>query len=578
MTTFIAAAGGGRSRGRLKLKLAMPLAALVLTSLISNLLMLAGPLFMLQIYDRVLTSRSMPTLVVLTVMICALYAYYAVLEALRARMSMRTANIVDDMLSARLFAASVRFKLIPGALANVDPVREGETLRQFISGSGPLALLDLPWMPIYLTIVFMMHPLLGWLALGGALAIVALAVGNELMSRGPAQKASSAVAARQRYIDDARSNAEAIAGMGMMADIERRRALLNREVIRAQLLAGDRTSTFSSAIKALRFLLQSAVLAVGAYLVIQGALTGGLMIAASVITSRALAPVDQIVGQWRSFIAARLAYDRIRQVLPKDQDGTRQTLLPLPKREMTAQHMAIGPRGAKIALVTGVNFELQAGDAMGIIGSSGSGKSTLARGLVGAWPTLSGALRLDGAVIAHYDPSQTSDIVGYLPQQVELFDGTVAENISRFRPDMTAERIIAAARTADVHDMINALPNGYDTPVGEQGELLSAGQRQRIGLARAFYGDPFLIVLDEPNSNLDSEGDAAVSKAIASARARHAIVVVIAHRPSAIAAVDKLLLIQKGRQISFGPKKEVLDQLAKTATGENVRSIKVPAQ
>ncbi|WP_316354891.1 type I secretion system permease/ATPase [Devosia sp.] len=558
--------------------LLLPGTALVVTSLVSNLLMLAGPLFMLQIYDRVLASRSMPTLVALTVMICALYAYYAVLEAIRARMSMRAANIVDGALSGRLFAASVRFKLIPGALGNVDPVREGDTLRQFVSGNGPLALLDLPWMPIYLTIVFLMHPLLGWLALGGAVAIVALAIANELSSRGPAQKASSAQGARQRYIDDARSNAEAIVGMGMMADIERRRAVLNRDVLAAQLLAGDRTSAFSAIIKALRFLLQSAVLAVGAYLVIQGDLTGGLMIAASVITSRALAPVDQIVGQWRGFIAARLAYDRIRKILPKDNDGARETRLPLPGQKLSANQLAIGPRGAKVALVNGISFELVAGDALGIIGASGSGKSSLVRGLVGAWPTLSGALRLDGALLAHYDPSQIGGIVGYLPQQVDLFEGTVAENIARFRHDMTAEAVIAAARSADVHDMINSLPNGYDTPIGEQGDLLSAGQRQRIGLARALYGDPFLIVLDEPNSNLDAEGDAAVSKAIASARARGGIVVVVAHRPSAIASVDQLLLLQKGRQVSFGPKKDVLDHIAKAASGENVRPIKVSGQ
>lgn len=562
----------------LRRALALPVSALVITSLVSNLLMLAGPLFMLQIYDRVLASRSMPTLVALSVMICALYAYYAVLEGIRARMSMRAANIVDTSLSGRLFAASIRFKLIPGALGNVDPVREGDTIRQFISGSGPMALLDLPWMPIYLTIVFMMHPLLGWLALGGAGAIIALAVANELTSRGPAQKSSAAQGARQRYIEDARSSAEAIVGMGMMADIEHRRAVLNRELLAAQLLAGDRTTAFSSSIKALRFLLQSAVLAVGAYLVIQGALTGGLMIAASVITSRALAPVDQVVGQWRGLIAARLAYDRIRKILPKDNDGARETQLPLPTRQITGQLMAIGPRGAKVSLVTGVSFDLLAGEAMGIVGSSGSGKSTLARGLVGAWPTLSGALRLDGALLAHYDPCQIGRIVGYLPQQVDLFEGTVAENIARFRRDMTAEAVIAAAQSADVHDMINALPNGYDTPIGEQGDLLSAGQRQRIGLARALYGNPFFVVLDEPNSNLDSEGDAAVSKAIAGVRERGGIVVVVAHRASAIASVDKLLLLQKGRQISFGPKKDVLDHVAMAAGGENVRSIRVPAQ
>ncbi|MEO8685687.1 MAG: type I secretion system permease/ATPase [Devosia sp.] len=556
--------------------LGLPLTSLVVVSLISNLLMLAGPLFMLQIYDRVLASRSMPTLVVLTVMIAALYAYYAFLEALRTRISMRAANVIDARFGEKLFAAAVQMKLVPGAAGNVDPVRDGDVIRQFISGSGPLALLDLPWMPIYLTIIFLMHPLLGWLAVGGALTIITLAAVNEVVSRGPARRANAAMGARQRFVDDSRANAEAIVGMGMLSDMQRGRHMLNRELLATQLQASDRTATLSSAIKGLRFLLQSAVLAVGAYLVIQGQLTGGLMIAASVITSRAMAPVDAIVGQWRGFIAARLAYQRIKKIIAALPDEARDTHLPLPTKSLSVQQLAAGPRGSRMPIVSGVNFELAAGEALGLLGSTGSGKSSLARSLVGVWPTLAGALRLDGALLSHYDPSQISRIVGYLPQRVELFGGTVAENISRFQRDAKAQDIIEAARSANIHEMINGLPNGYDTPIGDQGELLSAGQRQRIGLARALYGKPFLLVLDEPNSNLDTEGDAALSEAVLKARERGAIVIVVAHRPSAIATVDKLLLLQKGRQVAFGPKKEVLDQLNQTASGDNVRAMRAP--
>ena len=575
MSKVTMAIGPSKSPG-LGRSLSLPLTSLVVVSLISNLLMLAGPLFMLQIYDRVLASRSMPTLVVLTVMIAALYAYYAFLEALRTRISMRAANVIDAQFGEKLFASAVQMKLVPGAVGNVDPVRDGDVIRQFISGTGPLALLDLPWMPIYLTIIFLMHPLLGWLAVGGALAIITLAAINEVVSRGPAQRANAAMGARQRFVDDSRANAEAIVGMGMLSDMQRGRHMLNQELLATQLQASDRTATLSSAIKGLRFLLQSAVLAVGAYLVIQGQLTGGLMIAASVITSRAMAPVDAIVGQWRGFIAARLAYQRIKKIISALPDDARDTHLPLPTKSLSVQQLAAGPRGARMPIVSGVNFELTAGEALGLLGATGSGKSSLARSLVGVWPTLAGALRLDGALLSHYDPSQIARIVGYLPQRVELFGGTVAENISRFQRDAKAPDIIEAARSANIHEMINGLPNGYDTPIGDQGELLSAGQRQRIGLARALYGKPFLLVLDEPNSNLDTEGDAALSDAILKARERGAIVIVVAHRPSAIATVDKLLLLQKGRQVAFGPKKEVLEQLNQTASGDNVRAMRAP--
>ena len=556
--------------------LTSPLVALFIVSLMSNLLMLTGSLFMLQVYDRVLASHSLPTLVVLTILVAALYGFYAFLEALRARMGIRIGNVVDARIGDKLFAAAIRLKLIPGTSANADPVRDGDTLRQFVSGSGPMALFDLPWLPIYLGIVFVFHPMLGWLATAGGVLITLLMIVNEAMSRRPSQEANAAQSARQRQADDARANAETITAMGMLADIEARWRPLSQSLLSVQRRAGDRSAFFSSVTKGLRFLLQSAVLALGAYLVIKGEMTGGLMIAASVVTSRALAPVEQIVGQWRGFIGARQAYNRIRKVLAVTNPDERDTHLPLPNMTLSLRQVATGPSGSRSPVLSGVTFDLAAGDALGVLGPSGSGKSSLARALVGVWPIPAGELRLDGAMLAHYDPSQIGQIIGYLPQRVELLVGTVAENIARFQPNASSDDIIAAARSANVHDLINSLPNGYDTEVGEQGDLLSAGQRQRIGLARALYGQPFLIVLDEPNSNLDAEGDAALSDAIHQARNRGAIVVVVAHRPSAIAAVDKLLFLRNGRQIAFGPKAEVLQQITQSASGDNVRPIKVP--
>ena len=553
-----------------------PLAALFIISLISNLLMLTGPLFMLQVYDRVLASKSVPTLVVLTILISALYGFYAFLEALRSRMATRFGNVIDASIGERLFAASIRLKLITGAPANADPVRDGDTLRQFVSGPGPMALLDLPWLPIYMAVVFMLHPALGWLAVGGGLSIILLMAFNEALSRKPSQQANAAMGIRQRQTDTARTNAETIIAMGMLADIQTRWRAATQKLVGVQRVAGDRAAFFSSVTKGMRFLLQSGVLALGAYLVIQGQMTGGLMIAASVISSRALAPVEQIVGQWRGFIGARQAYRRIAKVLSGLPVDGRDTRLPLPNKQLTIKQLTSGPQGAKVTPLMGITLELNAGEALGVLGPSGAGKSSFARALVGVWPVVAGELRLDGAMLAHYDPSQIGQIIGYLPQRVELFDGTVAENIARFRPDATSDEVIEAARAANIHDLINGLPNGYDTQIGEQGDLLSAGQRQRLGLARALFGQPFLLVLDEPNSNLDAEGDAALSDAVTQAKARGAIVVVVAHRPSAIAAVDKLLFLKNGRQAAFGPKNDVLQQITQQSSGDNVRAMKVP--
>ena len=542
-----------------------PLSALALVSLVTNLLMLAGPVFMLQVYDRVLASRSVPTLVALTILVAALYAVLAVLEWMRQRMTTRFAGLIDESLGAPVFRASVRQKLQPQSAEGGDPVRDLDAVRQFVGGPGPLALLDLPWVPIYLALVFVLHPALGWLAVAGALVILALLVLNEITSRRPARETNQAMTHRLSMSEDARANVEAVLAMGMLGAITARWQLRADQLRRAQRSAADRLALYTAVSRSFRFLLQSAVLAAGAWLVIMGEASGGIMIAASIITSRALAPIEQTVASWRGFVASRQALGRLRPVLAIEMRKLPQTSLPLPTRSLAATNLATAPRRDVRPIVFGVSFTLSAGDGLGVIGPSGSGKSSLARALVGVWPALGGEIRLDGSELGHYDPERLGSAIGYLPQQVELFDGTIAENIARFSFDRTDEAVLAAAAAAACHDMIAALPEGYDTRIGERGAALSAGQRQRVGLARALYGNPFLVVLDEPNSNLDADGDAALTQALQGVRARGGIVVVVAHRPSAIAAMNKVLLLQNGRQVAFGPKDEVLRQLARPA-------------
>ncbi|KQT48570.1 type I secretion protein [Devosia sp. Leaf420] len=549
---------------------------MVVLSVVSNLLMLTGPLFMLQVYDRVLASRSVPTLVVLTILIAGLFAFYAFLDAMRSRMSARFANVLDSKISGRLLSAGIRMRLSAGSRSNLDPVRDGDAVRQFLASPVPLTLLDLPWVPFYLGLVFLFHPWLGWLAVGGSLVVVMLMIANEVLSKHPAKETTSQQQLRQRQADDVRLNAETVVAMGMGEALQHRWSKQTDRMLSAQVTAGDRAAFFSATTKGLRFFLQSAVLALGAYLVIQGSMTAGLMIAASVVTARGLAPVEQIVGQWRAFVTARQSWSRIKAVLSNAERNEREVELSLPRQTLTVRGLATAPQGSKSALVGGVSFDLSAGEAVGVLGPSGSGKSSLAKGLLDIWPHLAGEVRFDGALLSHYRSGQIGRICGYLPQRVELFDGSVAENISRFAAGADSEQIIAAAMTAGAHELISSLPDGYNTRVGEQGDLLSAGQRQRIGLARAVFGSPFLIVLDEPNSNLDSEGEAALSAAIQKMKERGSVVIIVAHRPSALNTVDKVLFVQNGRQAAFGPKDEVLKKIMQPA--QNVLPIKVPAQ
>lgn len=532
-------------------------------SLVINLLMLTGPMFMLQIYDRVLASHSVPTLVIIASFAGMLYLFFALLEGIRARGLSRISQEIDARLSRTAFLANMRVPLRMGnAGKNVDPIRDLETMRQFWGGQGPAALFDIPWMPIYLGLVFVLHFWLGILALAGAVIILSLVLANEFLSRTPSKELAGQNAQRSNTRSGARRNAEVVRALGMSQTLTTKWDQANARFYEAQTKAGDRASLFATAIKAFRFLLGSAVLAVGAWLAILQEVSPGVMIAASIITSRALSPVEQAVGQWRIFIAARQARGRLEKALEGLEDTEPETELPLPSKKLNVQQIATAPPGVRSVTLQGINFALKAGDGMGIIGPSGSGKTSLVRALVGVWPVLRGSVRLDGAELSQWSEARLGTAIGYLPQDVELFDGTIAENISRFAPERDDEKILEAAQLANVHELVTSLPQGYDTQVGEGGTLLSAGQRQRIGLARALYGSPFLIVLDEPNSNLDAEGEAALTSAIKLMRETGSIVIVVAHRPSAISAVDQLLVIKEGQQVAFGPKDEVLPKIS----------------
>jgi PrtD family type I secretion system ABC transporter len=533
--------------------------AIGLFSGMSNLLMLTGAIFMLEVYDRVLPSRSVPTLVVLLFLAAGLFAAQGLLDMLRGRILVRVGNSLDEALSPRVYDAIVRLPLKTGPRGDgVQPLRDLDAVRSFLSGLGPVALFDLPWMPIYLAICFLFHPLLGLTAFAGALVLVALTVLTEFYSRRPTRQAAEFAKARQQLAEASRRNAEALVAMGMASRLAARWAEVNRKYVDSNRLASDVGGGLGAFSKVLRMMLQSGVLAVGAWLVINQQATGGIIIAGSIIAGRALAPVDLAIANWRGFIAARQAWQRLTTLLALIPPHASPMPLEAPSRTLSVDNASIAPPGEQKIVVFDATFSLKAGNGLGIIGPTASGKSSLARLVVGVWPPARGSVRLDGAALDQWAPEALGRHIGYLPQDVELFGGTVAQNIARFEPNADSNAVIAAARAAGVHDLIINLPDGYETEVGEQGRMLSGGQAQRVALARALYRDPFLVVLDEPNSNLDSEGDEALTRAILSVRERGGIVVVVAHRPSAVMGVDLIAVMSKGRIQHFGPKDEVL--------------------
>ena len=538
-----------------------------LFSLVINLLMLVSPLYMMQVYDRVLTSHSEETLVALTVLVFGLLAVMGLLEFIRSRILVRVGARIERRLDGRVFESLVS-RSIRGSQRNDDqPLRDLRALREFLSGPGPSAFFDSPWVPIYIGVIYLLHPVLALVAALGALLLFCIALVNDLITRRPLGRAGHRYAESGVMAAAGQRNAEALRAMGMLDGLRRRWLQRQRDGLHQQGRASDRAGLLTATSKTSRLVLQTAILGAGAALVIEGAITAGAMIAATIILGRALAPVEQAISQWRGFVGARGAYGRLAGLLKEHPTAEPRLALPRAKHRLEVDHVSAGPPAARRPVVSGLTFSLAAGQALAVIGSSASGKSTLARLLTAVWQPQDGSLRLDGVALDQWDPGDLGGQIGYLPQDVELFDGTVAENIARLDEDAEPEAIVAAAKLAGCHGMILDLPEGYNTVIGEAGSKLSGGQRQRLGLARAVYGDPFLVVLDEPNANLDAEGDTALANAIGEMKERGQIVVVMAHRPSALATADRLLVLQSGRQRAFGPKDEVLAATTRTLPG-----------
>jgi len=531
-------------------------------SCIINLLYLTGSIFMLEVYDRVLPSRSVPTLVGLVVLAGGLYIAQGVLDLIRGRILGRIGTALDEALNSRVFDTVVRLPLVVGARnEGLQPLRDLDNVRAFLGGMGPSAFFDLPWLPLYLAICFAFHVLIGVTALIGAVFLVTLTLITEYMSRDPAREAMGLAARRNDLAASSRRNAEVLVAMGMAGRLTKRWGEANEKYLAGNQRASDVAGGLGAVAKVMRMMLQSAVLAVGAYLVIHQEATAGIIIAGSILSARALAPVDLAIAHWKTFVAARQSWHRLNRLLDQMPARPSQTLLQTPTSRLSVEAVSIVPPGDQKVIVQDVSFGLTAGNGLGVIGPSGSGKSSLVRALVGVWQPIRGKVRLDGAALDQWSSDLLGRHIGYLPQDVELFAGTVAQNICRFDPEAGSEDIIAAAKEAGVHDMIIKMRDGYNTEVGELGHALSAGQAQRVALARALYGDPFLIVLDEPNSNLDTEGDEALTRAVRGARERGAIVVVVAHRPIGIEGVDQILVLKDGRMQAFGPKETVLAQV-----------------
>lgn len=522
-----------------------------------NLLLLSGSFFMLLVYDDVLPSHSIPSLASLLLLVTIAYGFQAALDIVRGRISVHLGTLFTQMLGERVLDVLSRFELTRGTLPNgPQVVRDVDTVRAYLAGPGPMALLDLPWILVYLGILAIFHWSLGLLALAGVLVLVALMVANGRMTAPLAQDAMRAGARRAALAEATLRQAEAIAALGMAPARAREWQAAETDFLAANDRLSGISSTLSGVTKAFRLFLQSATLALGAWLVIRGSASGGIIIASSILSSRALAPVEQVIGQWKAMVSSRQALSRIADLFDAVPMRIAPMGLDLPSRSVTVQGLAGAPPGARTVTMADVGFTLEAGNALAVIGRSGSGKTTLARLLCGIWPALRGTVRFDGATLDQWPAGGVARIIGYLPQSIELFEGTVAQNIARFEPDADRAAIIAAAKAADCHDLIIRLPGGYDAMIGPHGGGLSAGQQQRVALARALYRDPFLVVLDEPNSNLDYEGERALGLAIGKVRERAGIVIVIAHRPSVVAHVSHVLVMSRGRIERFETREE----------------------
>ncbi|NMD07726.1 MAG: type I secretion system permease/ATPase [Phyllobacteriaceae bacterium] len=544
-------------------------ASVLIFSCIINVLMLTGSVFMMQVYDRVLTSGSVPTLIALSAIVFILYLYYGFLENVRVRLLLRKGRAFEETLRDRVYdvVAMLALKKVPST--GGQPMQDMATIRQFLSGQGPLAFLDMPWVPIYLLVVFMLHPVLGVAGLLAAVVIYVLALLTERTTRKAVGEATHSASRAAALNEESRRNAEAQHALGMRNALRGRWSKLQQEAMDASSVAGDRGGIFSTASRVTRMLVQSGILALGAYLAIQREISPGTIIAASIIMSRGLAPIEQAVGNWQQFLSFRKAIERLDKTLNLVPPEIDRMKLPAPKGVLEVENLTVVVPGIEKPILQGLNFKVMPGAGLGVIGPTGAGKSTLSRALVGVVDAVRGSVRLDGATLDQRSDEDRGRAIGYLPQDVQLFDGTVAQNISRFADQPNAADIVEAATLANVHNMITRLPQGYDTPLGESGAKLSAGQRQRLALARALYGKPALVVMDEPNSNLDAEGEVALDGAIRACLSRGAAVVIVAHRPSALQALKDVLVLSDGKQAAYGKREDVFKQVTRPRTVPN---------
>lgn len=540
-------------------------------SAIINLLMLVPSIYMLQVYDRVLASRNEITLLMLTLIMLGAYLFMSVLEFVRSFVLVRLAAKMDMQLNKRVYTAAFEQNLKQGGGNAGQALMDLTNIRQFMTGNALFAFFDAPWFPLYLLVIFFFDLWLGLLATFGTVILVVLAYVNERVSHKPLAEANSMAIASSTMATNNLRNAEVIESMGMLPNLQSRWFKLHSQFLRLQAEASEKAGIVGAFTKFTRISLQSVVLGLGALLVIEGKMTPGMMIAGSILMGRALSPVEQLIGVWKQFASTRSAYERLTKLLETNPAREAGMELPRPLGALSIEGVTAAPPGSKVAVLNGLSFAIAPGDVLGVIGPSGSGKSTLARLMVGVWPAAVGKVRLDGADIYRWNKDQLGPNIGYLPQDIELFAGTVSENIARFG-EIDAEQVIVAARRAGVHDMILHFPQGYDTRLGEGGAGLSGGQKQRIGLARAMYGDPSFIVLDEPNSNLDDVGEQALVEAIADLRQRGKTIVLITHRTSIIGVTSKLLLLRDGAARLFGPRDEVLQALSQ-ANAEKARLV-----
>lgn len=534
------------------------LLATVVFSFFVNLLMFVGPMYMLQVYDRVLASRNETTLIMISVIAVALLVTYGLLEFIRSRMLVRAGLQFDQVLASPLFSRVVRMQLVNPSAGGRNALGDADKVRDFITGQGVLSFFDAPWTPLFLLLCFSFHPWLGVVATIGALVIFTLALLNEFMTRQSLQDANQAGASAANFAGATLQNAEVIRAMGMVDQLLGRWLGKRDAMLAAQARASDRAGVILAGSKFVRMALQVAILGVGAYLAMIREISPGIMIAASIVMGRALAPVEQAVGQWKQFVAARQANDRLNDLFQKIPDETDRTILPAPKGKIVAAGVTSALPGAKEPILRGVAFGLEPGEIMAVVGPSGSGKSTLIRHLVGVMPPGVGSITMDGTELRHWDPKQLGQSMGYLSQDIRLFSGTVSENIARFQEEAKDSEIVAAAKLAGAHDMIAGLSNGYQTEVGDGGSQLSGGQRQRVGLARAIFKLPAVVVLDEPNSNLDSEGEAALANCLEQLKAMGKTVIVVTHKANLLSLSDKTLILQNGSVQRFVPTKELL--------------------